>query len=78
MILEIQFRLKNISPVSILNINALCQILLDKAGQAPQIQKHKCLRTDVRCCVGLWVFERCFCVHKRQTTEHWERSQIRG
>lgn len=71
MVLEIQFRLKDISPISILKINTVCQILLEEASQALKIQKHKCMEIDVRRCVGLWVVK-CvsFCTRGRgQNTE---------
>lgn len=57
MVLVIQVRLKSTSPFSILKINTVCQILLDKASQALKIQKHKCPGIDIGPCVGLWVFK---------------------
>lgn len=66
MVLEIQVRLKSISPFSILKINTLGQILLEKTRQALKIQKHKCLGIDIGRCVGLWVFNMSFFLGKRQ------------
>lgn len=51
-----RFKLKSISPFSILKMNTPCQILLEKTSQALRIQKHKCPGIDMGRCVGLWVF----------------------
>lgn len=61
-----RFKLKSISPFSILKMNTLYQILLEKTRQALKIQKHKCLRIDIGRCVELWVFNMTFFLCKRQ------------